>query len=401
MIKNNFQAYENKASVRRDNNNNTQDKINNKIDLINKIDKILSSVNIKLSNKVKSIYESINELKDEIYDDPWLRVVELNKIKDILDDALNVVWYEIYDRNRINNINIDIDKDKDIDGYVSKLTDLINNEIKLINKICETITHVLHETNSETNKVNEIIHKASVMDKDTLHLIDDKLDKIIRQTRKKNKIMLENTTPKTNTSTPKINNSTPKTNNSAPKTKTNTSKPKTKTNTTTPKTNTTTPKTNTPKTNTSTPKTKTDTSTPKTKTNTTTPKTNTPKTNTPKTNTSTPKTNASTPKTNNSTSKTNDKVDIENHRSELHKTINNIKTILDCFVCEKFMNEKFITRNLNKDSILLCSINNSMKGVKIINKIDIYRDLISLITEKNTKTMKQDIIIYIDDKKLY
>ena len=135
--------------------------------------------------------------------------------------------------------------------------------------------------------------------------------------------------------------------------KTKDSTPKTKTNTSTPKTSTSTPKTNTstPKTNTSTPKTK--------------------------TNTSTPKTNTSTPKTNTSTSKTNDKVDIENHRSELHKTINNIKTILDCFVCEKFMNEKFITRNLNKDGILLCSINNSMKGVKIINKIVIYKDLIN------------------------
>ena len=69
---------------------------------------------------------------------------------------------------------------------MSELTDMINNEIELINKICETITHVLHEMNNETNKVNEIIHKASVMDKDTLHLIDDKLDKTVRQTRKKN-----------------------------------------------------------------------------------------------------------------------------------------------------------------------------------------------------------------------
>ena len=93
------------------------------------------------------------------------------------------------------------------------------------------------------------------------------------------------------------------------------------------------------------------TSTPKTKINT-------------NTNTSTPKT-----KTNTSTPKTNDKVDIENHRSELHKTINNIKTILDCFVCKKIMNEKFITRSIDKDGISLCSINKSMKGVKIISKI--------------------------------
>ena len=64
------------------------------------------------------------------------------------------------------------------------------------------------------------------------------------------------------------------------------------------------------------------------------------------------------------------------------------------------MNEKFITKNFNKDGILLCVINNSMKDVKIINKIAIYRDLISLIIKKNTKAMKQDITIYIDDKKI-
>ena len=205
---------------------------------------------------------------------------------------------------------------------------------------------------------------------------------LVKLCRKKDGMGDNNSTSKTNTSTPKTNTSTSKTKDSTSKAntstpKTNTSTPKTKSNTSTPKTNTSTPKTKT-KTNTSTPKTK-------TKTNTSTPKT--------KTNTITPKTNTSTPKTN-------DKVDIENHRSELHKTINNIKTILDCFVCEKFINERFITRNLDKDGISLCSINNSMKGVKIINKISICRDLISLVIEKNIKAMKQDMAISIDDEKV-
>ena len=33
---------------------------------------------------------------------------------------------------------INIDKDKDIDGYVNKLTDVVNNKINMINKISET-----------------------------------------------------------------------------------------------------------------------------------------------------------------------------------------------------------------------------------------------------------------------
>ena len=141
----------------------------------------------------------MHELEDEIYDDSWLWLVELDKRKDILADALNVVSKEIYGKNRKSSKIIKIDKDKDIDGYVSKLTDVINNEIKLINKIGETINHVMYEINNERNMVNEITNKASVMDNDTLHLIDDKLDKIMTQTRKKIKITPGNNEDSDNT----------------------------------------------------------------------------------------------------------------------------------------------------------------------------------------------------------
>ena len=187
---------------------NMLDKINNKIDSINKINKRLFEVNTKVTNKVKFVYEAMCELQDEIYIDPWLRLVELNKIEDILDNAINVVSKGIYGKNRISSKIINIDKDKDIDGYVSKLTDVINNKIKLIDKIGEAIDHVMCEINNETNMIDEIMHKASEMDNDTLHLIDDKLDKIITQTRKKLKITPKNKTedkdktiPKTKTKT--------------------------------------------------------------------------------------------------------------------------------------------------------------------------------------------------------
>ena len=43
------------------------------------------------------------ELQDEIQNDPWLRLVELNKIEDILNHALNVVSKEIYGKNEISS----------------------------------------------------------------------------------------------------------------------------------------------------------------------------------------------------------------------------------------------------------------------------------------------------------
>ena len=72
------------------------DKINNKIDTINKINKRLAKIEIKAAEKVELIYEAMHELQDEIYsDDSWLRLVELNKIDALIDETLNDVWNEL------------------------------------------------------------------------------------------------------------------------------------------------------------------------------------------------------------------------------------------------------------------------------------------------------------------
>ena len=103
----------------------------------------------------------------------------------IIDEALNVVWNEICGKNRISPEKININKHKDIDGYVSKLTDVINNKIELVNRMCESIDHVISEIKNETNMIDEKIHKVSEMDNDTLHLIGNKLNEIITQSWKK------------------------------------------------------------------------------------------------------------------------------------------------------------------------------------------------------------------------
>ena len=108
----------------------TLDKINNKIDTINKTNKGLAKVKAEATKKVKLLDEVMCELQDEIYsDDSWSRLVELDKIDAITDEALNVVWNAICGGNRISPEKIKIDKHKDIDGYVSKLNDVINNKI--------------------------------------------------------------------------------------------------------------------------------------------------------------------------------------------------------------------------------------------------------------------------------
>ena len=91
-----------------------------------------------------------------------------------------------------------------------------------------------------------------------------------------------------------------------------------------------------------------------------------------------------------------DKEDIESSASknepqktlsngELAKTLDRIKNIFECFVCEKFINNKFRLRVQNKEGITLCSIGKSDKHSKITHGIAIYRDEILLNTEKKNK----------------
>ena len=78
-------------------------------------------------------------------------------------------------KNKINPEKIKIDKHKDIDGYESKLTDVKNNKVELVNRMCESVDNVMSEIKNGINMTDEKINKVRERDKDTLHLINDKL----------------------------------------------------------------------------------------------------------------------------------------------------------------------------------------------------------------------------------
>ena len=168
------------------------DKINNKISTINRTNEGLAKIKADLTKKLNLIYEVMNELQDEIYsDDSWLRLVELDKIDAIIKEAFNIVWKVLYEnKNRITPEKIMIDKHKDIDGYVSELTDLINHKIELMNENCSAIGRAMSEIYNETDMIDEKIHNTRVMDNDTLHWIDDSLNEIMTRSRKKIRLIL-------------------------------------------------------------------------------------------------------------------------------------------------------------------------------------------------------------------
>ena len=72
------------------------DKINNKISIINETSTILVETKDELNKKIKLIYELMCKLQDDL----WLRLVKLNKIDAIIDDALNVTWNMIHKKKK-------------------------------------------------------------------------------------------------------------------------------------------------------------------------------------------------------------------------------------------------------------------------------------------------------------
>ena len=83
-----------------------------------------------------------SEIQDDIYSDlPLLKYARMNNINELLDELLDYVCNMIYGENREKNeiSNIDIDMNNDIDRYVSKYINIVNDKSELVNKIRELL----------------------------------------------------------------------------------------------------------------------------------------------------------------------------------------------------------------------------------------------------------------------
>ena len=67
------------------------------------------------------------------------------------------------------------------------------------------------------------------------------------------------------------------------------------------------------------------------------------------------------------------------------KTLNSIEKIIKCFMCKKFMDEKYYVKT-DKDKIVFYLIRKPIKGFKMKHMIEISKDVITLAIEKEIKT---------------
>ena len=99
-----------------------------------------------ISNNINKIRILIDDLRDEIFsDDPRLKLFELNRINALADELLDCIWNMIYGKNREGNEIMNIDKDKDINGYINKYIDIINEKSLLVNRVGELLDSIVIE----------------------------------------------------------------------------------------------------------------------------------------------------------------------------------------------------------------------------------------------------------------
>ena len=94
------------------------------------------------------------EIQDDIYSDlPLLKYARMNNINELLDELLDYVWNMTYGENREKNeiSNIDIDMNNDIDRYVSKYINIVNDKSELVNKIKELLDSFMLNIGRETS----------------------------------------------------------------------------------------------------------------------------------------------------------------------------------------------------------------------------------------------------------
>ena len=95
-------------------------------------------------------------------------ICAIDKINPLLDELIDHVWFIIYNENREKNkiINIDIDKDKDIEGFVNVCEKIIDDKFDFVNRIVELYNNAIDtkEFNNLKDDVLKLISNSSIFD---------------------------------------------------------------------------------------------------------------------------------------------------------------------------------------------------------------------------------------------
>ena len=109
-------------------NDNIKAHIKDKQKLIKQRFKSLLKAKKSIKNNIELIHSSLKKLPKE----PQPKLIELIRLDTMPNDSINVVWHEIYERERKTFKKIDVNKVKNVDAFIDQLINVVDNKIVLL-----------------------------------------------------------------------------------------------------------------------------------------------------------------------------------------------------------------------------------------------------------------------------
>ena len=123
------------------------------------------------------VYNALKKLPNESQP----KLIELVRLDTILNDSINVIWREIYERDKKGLKKIDINKIKNVDIFIHQLNIVINNKkILLKTLVIVKLNRIINDIKTKSNIGNVYNYN----DTDKLFMIYNDLDKYIKHLKK-------------------------------------------------------------------------------------------------------------------------------------------------------------------------------------------------------------------------
>ena len=130
-----------------------------------------------IKNNIELIYTALKKLPKESKS----KITELIRLDTILNDLINVIWYAIYERDKKGIKKIDLNKIKNVDGFIHQLKNIINNNVVLLKTTVIAKLNFIISDIKEKSKIDDVYNYNDI---DKLFMIYNDLDKYIKHLKK-------------------------------------------------------------------------------------------------------------------------------------------------------------------------------------------------------------------------
>ena len=141
--------------------------------LIKKRYKSLLETKKTIKNKIELKYTALKILPKESQS----KLTELVRLGAILNDSINVIWRENYERDKKGITKIDVNKIKNVDAFIYQFKKIINTKIVLLKTSVIVKLNLIISDIKEKSKVHDVYNFNDI---DKLFIINNDLDKYMK-----------------------------------------------------------------------------------------------------------------------------------------------------------------------------------------------------------------------------